>query len=202
VISIRRQCALLGLHRSTLYYQPATASAFNLQLMRCIDEQYLRTPFYGWPRMTVALRRQGYQINGKRVRRLMQHMGLQAIYPKPKTTVASKQHTIYPYLLRDLDITQPNQVWCADITYLPMHAGFMYLVAIMDWSSRYVLAWQLSNTLDGHFCVGALRHALHLGTPAIFNTDQGVPVHCTRFHLVVRSSRCAREYGWPRACLR
>jgi putative transposase len=115
-ISIRRQCELLGLHRSTLYYQPATESAFNLQLMRLIDEQYLHTPFYGWPRMTAHLRRQGYHVNGKRVRRLMQTMGVQAIYPKPKTTVSAKEHKLYPYLLRDLAVTQPNQVWCADIT--------------------------------------------------------------------------------------
>jgi putative transposase len=173
-ISIRRQCELLGLNRSTLYYQPATESAFNLQLMRLIDEQYLQTPFYGWPRMTAHLRRQGYQVNSKRIRRLMQRMGLQAIYPKPKTTMFARQHKVYPYLLRDLLIVQPNQVWSADITYVPMQHGFMYLVAVLDWFSRYVLAWQLSNTLDGYFCLAALRDALCHGTPAIFNTDQGV----------------------------
>ncbi len=167
-LSLRRQCALLGLNRATLYYTPATESTFNLQLMRLIDEQYTKTPFYGWPRMTAHLRRLGYQVNPKRVRRLMQKMGVQAIYPKVKTTVAAKDHTVYPYLLRNLDITQPNQVWCADITYLPMRTGFMYLVAIMDWFSRYVLAWQLSNTLDGYFCLEALRQALTSGTPAIF----------------------------------
>ncbi len=149
--------------------------------MRLIDRQYLHTPFYGWPRMTAALRRQGYPVNAKRVRRLMQYMGVQAIYPKPNTTVACKDHQVYPYLLRGLDITQPNQVWSADITYVPMQYGFMYLVAIMDWFSRYVLAWQLSNTLDGHFCVGALQHALQLGTPAIFNTDQGVQFTASAF---------------------
>lgn len=142
--------------------------------MRLIDEQYLQTPFYGWPRMTAHLRRQGYQVNGKRIRRLMHRMGLQAIYPKPKTTVAAKDAHVYPYLLRDLEITQPNQVWSADITYVPMQRGFMYLVAVLDWFSRYVLAWQLSNTLDSSFCLAALEQALRLGTPTIFNTDQGV----------------------------
>jgi putative transposase len=120
-------------------------------------------------------------VNAKRVRRLMQKMGVQAIYPKPQTMVASKDYKVYPYLLRDLDITQPNQVWSADITYLPMRAGFMYLVAIMDWFSRYVLTWQLSNTLDGHFCLSALRQALQLGRPAIFNTDQGVQFTAVAF---------------------
>lgn len=142
--------------------------------MRLIDEQYLRTPFYGWPRMTAYLRRQGYQVNSKRVRRLLQKMGLQAIYPKPKTSIAGKGHKIYPYLLRGLEITRPNQVWSSDITYIPMRQGFMYLVAIMDWFSRYVLAWQLSNTLDGYFCQDVLQQVLQQDQPEIFNTDQGV----------------------------
>lgn len=172
-ISVRRQCELLGLNRSTLYYQPAGDSAYNLHLMRLIDEQYLRTPFYGWPRMTAYLRRLGYAVNGKRIRRLMQQMGLQALYPKPKTSVAATGHKIYPYLLRGLAIVRPNQVWSADITYVPMPKGFMYLVAIMDWFSRYVLAWQLSNTLDGYFCLAVLQQALHQAKPEIFNTDQG-----------------------------
>jgi putative transposase len=142
--------------------------------MRLIDEQYLRTPFYGWPRMTAYLRRQGYTVNSKRVRRLMQRMGLQAIYPKPKTTKASQERKVYPYLLRDLAIDRPNFVWSADITYVPMRRGFMYLVAVIDWYSRYVLAWQLSNTLDSSFCLNALQQALAQGRPEIFNTDQGV----------------------------
>lgn len=149
--------------------------------MRLIDEQYLQTPFYGWPRMTAHLRRHGYQVNGKRVRRLMQFMGLQAIYPKPKTTTSAKNHRVYPYLLRDLAITQPNQVWSADITYVPIQHGFMYLVAVLDWFSRYVVAWQLSNTLDGSFCLTALQQALCLGTPAIFNTDQGAQFTASDF---------------------
>jgi putative transposase len=173
-LSLRRQCELLGLNRSTLYYQPATESAKNLHLMRLIDEQYLRTPFYGWPRMTAHLRRLGYAVNHKRVQRLMQLMGLQAIYPKPKTTQAAREHKVYPYLLRSVELVRPNQVWSADITFVPMRHGFMYLVAVIDWYSRYVLAWQLSNTLDGHFCLEVLHQALDQGQPAIFNTDQGV----------------------------
>jgi putative transposase len=172
-LSLRRQCELLGLNRSTWYYQPAGESAENLQLMRLIDEQYLRTPFYGWPRMTAYLHRAGYTVNHKRVQRLMHKMGLQAIYPKPKTSASGKGHKIYPYLLRSLEITRPNQVWSADITYVPMRQGFMYLVAVMDWFSRYVLTWQLSNTLDGYFCLDALQQALQKGQPEIFNTDQG-----------------------------
>jgi putative transposase len=141
--------------------------------MRLIDAQYLKTPFYGWPKMTACLQRQGFAINHKRVQRLMQLMGLQAIYPKPKTSVPGQGHKIYPYLLRGLEITQPNQVWSADITYLPLPHGFMYLVAVIDWFSRYVLAWQLSDTLDGLFCREALSQALRVGHPEIFNTDQG-----------------------------
>ena len=173
MLSLRRQCELLGLNRSSLYYEPLGESAENLHLMQLIDEQFLRTPFYGWPRMTAYLRREGYGVNGKRIRRLMLKMGLQAIYPKPKTSKAAQERKIYPYLLRGLEILQPNFVWSADITYLPMRQGFMYLVAIIDWFSRYVLTWQLSNTLDSYFCLDALQQALGQGRPAIFNTDQG-----------------------------
>jgi putative transposase len=175
-LGIRRQCELVGLNRSTLYYTPAGESELNLHLMRLIDEQYTKTPFYGYLRMTAYLRRppHGYQVNHKRVQRLMQKMGLQAIYPKPRTSIAAKGHKVYPYLLRNLSITRPNQVWSADITYIRMQRGFMYLVAIIDWYSRYVVAWQLSNTLDGRFCLDALDLALAQGKPEIFNTDQGV----------------------------
>ena len=173
-ISLRRQCELLGLNRSTLYYAPVGESEFNLYLMRLIDEQYTRTPFYGGPRMTAYLCRRGLPVNHKRVHRLMRLMGLAAIYPQPKTTQVDKRATIYPYLLRALAITHPNQVWSTDITYIRLAQGFMYLVAVIDWFSRYVLAWQLSNTLDGRFCLDALRHALRQGQPDIFNTDQGV----------------------------
>ena len=174
-LSIRQQCELVGLNRSTYYYTPAGESELNLHLMRLIDEQYTKAPFYGWPRMTAYLKRppHEYEINHKRVRRLMRKMGLQAIYPKPRTSIAAKGHKVYPYLLRNLAITRPNQVWSADITYIRMLRGFMYLVAIIDWYSRYVVAWQLSNTLDGRFCLDALDLALEQGKPEIFNTDQG-----------------------------
>jgi putative transposase len=170
---LRRQCELLGLNRSSLYSEAAGESAENLELMRRIDAQYTQTPFYGWPRMTAFLRRAGYAVNHKRVQRLMQKMGLQAIYPKPKTSMAAKEYPVYPYLLRGLTLTQPQQVWSADITYIPLRHGFMYLVAVIDWYSRYVLAWQLSNTLHSHFCVDALQLALCQGQPDIFNSDQG-----------------------------
>jgi putative transposase len=187
-ISLRRQCALIGLDRSTYYYLPAGESELNLQLMRLIDAQYLKTPFYGWPRMTAHLRRHGYAVNHKRVQRLMQIMGLQAIYPKPRTSLAGQGHKIYPYLLRGLAITRPNQVWSADVTYVPMQHGFMYLVAVIDWFSRYVLGWQLSNTLDGRFCLDALQQALRLGQPDIFNTDQGVQFTALDFTACVEAT--------------
>lgn len=180
-LSIRQQCDLVGLNRATFYYRPAAESELNLQLMRLLDEQYTKTPFYGWPRMTAWLRQQGYAINPKRVRRLMCLMGLQTIYPQRRTTMAAEGHPMYPYLLRYLAITRPNQVWSADITYIPMLHGFMYLVAIIDWYSRYVVTWQLSNTLDGLFCLAALDHALAQGQPEIFNTDQGAQFTAVAF---------------------
>ncbi len=181
-LSLRRQCELIGLTRSAWYREPAQESAENLHLMRLIDEQYTRTPFYGWPRMTVYLREDvGLSVNHKRVQRLMQLMGLQAIFPKSRTTIPGTAHQIYPYLLRGMTIDHPNQVWSADITYIQMVHGFMYLVAILDWFSRYVLTWQLSNTLDGLFCLDALKTALALGHPEIFNTDQGVQFTATPF---------------------
>jgi putative transposase len=174
-LSIRRQCQLLDLNRATYYWQPASASPVNLELMRLIDQEYTRAPFYGYRRLTARLNQEhGYGVNHKRVARLMQQMGLRAVYPRPRTSVSEPQHRKYPYLLRGLDIDRPNQVWAADITYVPLPRGFMYLVAVMDWFSRFVLAWQLSNTLDGAFCLAALRRALRDGRPDIFNTDQGV----------------------------
>jgi putative transposase len=164
---------LLGLSRASYYYEAVPEDPLNLELMRRIDMQYLQTPFYGWPKMTVALRKQGYQVNGKRVRRLMRQMGLQAITVRKRPVTSTPGHQVYPYLLRDLPIERPNQVWCADITYVPMPLGFLYLVAIMDWFSRYVIAWALSNSLEGSFCRTALQQALGCGVPAIFNTDQG-----------------------------
>ena len=172
-LSIRRQCELLGLGRSSFYYQPVGESEENLRLMRRIDEQHLRTPFFGVGEMTAWLRRAGEHVNPKRIRRLMRLMGIEAIYPKPHTSRRHPEHKIYPYLLRDLEITRADQVWASDITYVPMHRGFMYLVAIMDWFSRYVVAWRLSNSLDVGFCVECLEEALSRGRPEIFNTDQG-----------------------------
>jgi putative transposase len=174
VLSVRRQCELLGLNRASYYYQPVDESLLNLSLMRWIDEQYLKTPFYGSRKLTEQLQRAGHPVNRKRVQRLMQLMGLQAVGPKPKTSLAGPDHQIYPYLLREVTIDRPNQVWSSDITYVPLAHGFLYLVAILDWYSRYVLAWQLSNSLDITFCLLALEQALAQAKPEIFNTDQGV----------------------------
>jgi putative transposase len=172
-LSIRRQCALLGLARSTLYDQPLGDSAENLQLMRLLDKQYTATPFYGIRRMTAWLRHQGYAVNPKRVGRLLRQMGLEAIYPKPRLSQPAAGHTVYPYLLRGMKVDRVNQVWSADITYIRLQAGFVYLVAVIDWFSRYVLSWAVSITMDVPFCVEALEHALSQGQPEIFNTDQG-----------------------------
>jgi len=172
--SIVRQCALLGLSRSCVYRRPKMAPAGDLALMRLLDEQSLETPFYGSRKMTAHLRRAGHVMNRKRVRRLMRQMGLEAVYRKPRTTVPHPGHKVYPYLLRGVAVTRPNQVWAADITYVPMAKGFMYLVAVMDWYSRKVLAYRVSNTMDAGFCVEALKEALtRYGCPDIFNTDQG-----------------------------
>jgi len=181
VLSVRRQCELLGLARSTLYYEPVAASEEDLRLMRRIDEQYLRTPFYGSRRMAVCLSSPGERINRKRVRRLMRLMGLEALYPKPRTSGPGDGHEIYPYLLRDFVIERSNQVWSTDITYVPMRSGFMYLVAILDWFSRYVVDWRLSNTLETGFCLESLEAALLTATPEIFNTDQGAQFTSTAF---------------------
>jgi putative transposase len=173
-LSITKQSDLLQISRSSWYYEEKGENELNLQLMRLIDEQFLETPYYGARQMARYLRRKGYWVNRKRVRRLMQKMGLMAIYQKPNMSKPHPEHTIYPYLLRGIDIQEPNQVWCADVTYIPMRKGFLYLVAVMDWYSRKVLSWRLSNTLDADFCVDALKEALSkYGKPAIFNTDQG-----------------------------
>jgi putative transposase len=178
---VRWQCELLDLARASWYYEPAQESAENLKLLRRIDEQYLATPFYGSRRMAVWLQRQGYVINRKRVQRLMRMLGIEAIYPKPRTTRRAAGHRIYPYLLRDLTVTRVDQVWGADITYVPLQSGFLYLVAVLDWFSRYVVAWRLSNTLEGSFCDECLDEALSSGRPEIFNTDQGVQFTSTAF---------------------
>ena len=173
-LSVGKQCALLSISRSSFYYEPKGESEMNLDLMRVIDKQFLETPFYGVRQMTRHLRNEDHLVNEKRIRRLMRLMGLMPIYQKPNTSKAAKGHKIYPYLLRDLRVERPNQVWCADITYLPMRRGFLYLVAIMDWHTRKVLTWRISNTLEADFCVAALNEAIHkFGPPEIMNTDQG-----------------------------
>ena len=172
-LSLRRQCALLGLARGSWYYQPVGPSAEDVELMRVLDEQYTATPFYGIRRMTAWLRSRGYAVNHKRVGRLLRQMGLEAIYPKPRLSQPAVGHVIYPYLLRGITVNRVNQVWSADITYVRLAGGFVYLVAVIDWCSRYVLSWAVSITMDGAFCVEALEQALRHGQPEIFNTDQG-----------------------------
>jgi putative transposase len=172
-ISIARQCELVGLARSSFYYCSQGESAENLHLMRLLDEQYTQTPYYGIRRMTAWLRSQGYQVNHKRVVRLLHTMGLETVYPKPRLSQPHPTHRVYPYLLRGVPITRVNQVWSTDITYIRLHGGFVYLVAVMDWFSRYVLSWALSITMDVSFCLEALEQALGVATPDIFNSDQG-----------------------------
>jgi len=170
--SISKLCDLLGVTRSTYYYEPVPESEFNLKLMRMIDEQYLVTPFYGSRRMTEFLK-QNYQVNRKRIQRLMRLMGLEAMYPKPNLSAANMAHKKYPYLLKDIRINKPNQVWATDITYIPMEFGFLYLAAIMDMYSRYVIAWELSNSLEGEYYVQLLKKALKTACPDIHNSDKG-----------------------------
>ena len=178
VISIARQCELIHLPRASYYRAvdcgPVVETEENLNLMRLIDEEYTRHPFYGSRQLRNYLRRQGHKVNRKRVQRLMRLMGIMSVAPKPNTSKKGKAHKIYPYLLKNLVIDKPNQVWCTDITYLRLHGGFVYLVAVMDWHSRKVLSWEISNTMDDSFCVSALERAIRLyGVPEIFNTDQG-----------------------------
>ena len=172
-LSIRRQCELLGLSRSSYYYEPASESPENLELMRRIDELYLERPYFGSRRMADHLATPEGPVNRKRVQRLMRLMGIEAVYPKKRTSQPGAGHKIYPYLLRGLQVNRANQVWCTDITYIPLRHGFMYLVAIMDWYSRFVLSWRLSNSLDTTFCLEALEAATAFGKPEIFNSDQG-----------------------------
>jgi putative transposase len=174
-IAVYRQCELLGLNRSSLYYTPCRDTQYNEQLMKLIDEQYIQTPFYGIDKTTEWPRRQGHYVNHKQVRRLMRQMGLEAVYPRRKRglSIPDKQHKIYSYLLKDVQITRPDQVWSADITYVRMYRGWLYLVAVMDWFSRYVISWEVSITLESESCVSALKRALNFGRPDIFNMDQG-----------------------------
>ena len=171
-LPVTRQCQLLSLNRSTVYYQPKGVSEEDLRLMRRIDEMHLKRPFYGSRRIRDWLWEEGYDINRKRVQRLMRQMGIAALYPKTATSRPGKGHRIYPYLLKGLQIDRPNQVFCADITYVPMAKGFVYLVVIMDWYSRKALSWRVSNTMDSDFCVDALEEAIgRYGVPEIVNTD-------------------------------
>jgi putative transposase len=185
-LSIVKQCELISVSRSAYYGPVRGESPLNLTLMRVIDEQFLATPWYGSRQMARHLRRQGYVVGRKRVRRLMAKMGLAAVYQRPRTTVPHPEHKIWPYLLRNLAIDRPNQVWCADITYIPMRRGFLYLVAVMDWATRKVLAWRLSNTMDVEFCLEALEEAMtRYGRPEIFNTDQGSQFTSPRFTRIL-----------------
>ncbi len=189
VLSIHRQCELIGLPRSS-YYREGSAgqeTSENLEIMRLIDNEYTDHPFYGSRQMRNVLRRKGYKINRKRVQRLMRKMGIQSIAPKPNTSKPHPQHKIYPYLLRNYDVTRADQVWCSDFTYIRLAGGFVYLTAVMDWHSRYVLSWELSITMDHEFCVSALERALRChGTPFIFNTDQGSQYTSNEFTKVLK----------------
>ena len=188
-LSIVRQCRLVSISRSAYYGPVGGESPLNLALMRLIDQQFLETPWYGSRQMARHLRRRGSVVGRKRVRRLMAKMGLAAVYQRPRTSVPHPQHRVWPYLLRNMVIDRPDQVWCADITYIPMRRGFLYLVAVMDWATRKVLAWRLSNTMDADFCIEALEEALSRhGRPGIFNTDQGSQFTSPRFTDVLRQA--------------
>jgi putative transposase len=201
-VSIARQCELLGLPRSSFYYRATSETAANLALMRVIDETYLLYPFFGSRQMTRWLRRHGHQINRKRVRRLMRLMCLEAIYRKPNLSRANAAHKVYPYLLRGVVIDRPNQVWATDITYIPVKGGFAYLCAVIDWHSRKVLAWELSNTLDAAFCVRVLEEALRrYGVPDIFNTDQGSQFTSSEFTGVLLTKKIRISMDGKGRCL-
>jgi putative transposase len=188
-ISVTKQCDLLGIHRSGVYYEPVPESEFNLELMKVIDKEYQKLPFYGVPRMTEHLIRMGYSINEKRISRLYHIMALRAIYPQPKTSTVDKAHEKYPYLLRDLKIIRRNQVWAIDITYIPMKHGFMYVVAIIDLYSRYIVGWAISNTLEADFCMEVLTAAIRKhGKPQIFNSDQGSQFTCKEFTGILKEN--------------
>ena len=201
-LSIRRQCELLGVSRSGLYYEPEPTSPEELALMRRIDELHLHYPFFGSRKLSLELKSEGRDANRKRVQRLMRRMGLEALAPKPKTSEPHPEHPVYPYLLRGLKIDHVNQVWAADVTYIPMKSGFVYLVAIMDWYSRRVLSWRLSVTLDPSFCVDALEEALsRFGPPEIFNTDQGSQFTADAFTGVLRERGVAISMDGRGRCL-
>ena len=201
-LSLSRQCQVLSISRSSFYYTPKGESAENLALMRRIDELFLKYPFYGSRQMVRQLRRDGVRAGRHRVRRLMRLMGLAAIYQAPRTSDRHPSHRVYPYLLKGLVINRPNQVWCADITYIPVQRGFLYLVAIMDWATRHVLAWRLSNTMDAGFCVEALNDALaRYGRPEIFNTDQGSQFTSIEFTGVLKDAGVAISMDGRGRCM-
>jgi putative transposase len=201
-LSLSRQCRLLSISRSTFYYAPKGESPENLALMRRIDELFLKYPFYGSRQMARQLRREGIEAGRHRVRRLMRLMGLEAIYQAPRTSMPHPAHRIYPYLLKGFAIDRPNQVWCADITYIPVQRGFLYLVAIMDWATRHVLSWRLSNTMDAGFCVEALQEALaRYGRPEIFNTDQGSQFTSLDFTGVLKDADVAISMDGRGRCM-
>ncbi len=188
-LSVTEQCKLLNINRSSYYYRPSLETDYNLLLMKIIDQEYLKYPFYGSRQMKRHLTRMGYQVPRHRIRRLMRKIGIMAIYQRPKTTNKDITHKIYPYLLRGMNINRPNQVWCSDITYIPVKKGFLYLVAIKDWYSRKVLSWRLSNTMDTSFCISALDEAIETyGTPEIFNTDQGSQFTSFDFTAVLKQN--------------
>jgi putative transposase len=186
-LTLNEQLVLTGVSKTAYYYEPAKETPENLLYMELIDGIYTKRPYYGSRRMVTELERLGHRVNRKRVVRLMKEMALETFYPKPSLSIASKEVKKYPYLLKDLNITAPNQVWSTDITYIPVRGGFFYLVAIMDWFSRYVLSWKLSNTLDLGFCLEALKEALKIGTPEIFNSDQGVQFTSHEFTSILEN---------------
>jgi putative transposase len=200
-ISVRRQCQLLGVNRSGLYYQAVGESEENLRLLRMLDEQYTRTPFYGSRRMTEWLATEGHVVNRKRVSRLMELLGVEAVYPKPKLSQPGDGHRIYPYLLRATTVERANQVWSTDITYIRMAQGFLYLVAVMDWFSRFVLSWSLSVTMEVEFCVAALKRALRRGRPEIFNSDQGSQFTSEKFTGELAKRRIAISMDGRGRCM-
>jgi putative transposase len=201
-LSLSRQCRLLSISRSSFYFTPRGESPENLVLMRGIDEMFLRYPFFGSRQMVRQLRRDGVRAGRHRVRRLMRLMGLEAIYQAPKTSTPHPAHRIYPYLLRNVAVERPDHVWCADITYIPVRRGFLYLVAIMDWATRHVLAWRLSNTMDARFCIEALNAALaEHGKPEIFNTDQGSQFTSLDFTDVLKDAKVAISMDGRGRCM-
>jgi len=189
MIAVSRQCDLLGLRRSSFYYQSHRDESYSQRLMNLIDEQFTRRPFYGVPKMTAWLRSVDHLVNPKRVRRLMRLMGLVAIYPRPRTSLSGPEHKIYPYLLKGVTVKRPDQVWVADITYIRLAHGFLYLVVIMDWASRYILSWELSITLEKDFCIQALKRALWISKPEIFNSDQGAQFTSEEFTGILEKAR-------------